>query len=90
MSDQHSITRKSILTHSGVFSLASVGYLASLVMSLASFGLWDVLGGVSFIFSLIQMRGTWKGFSDMDYSKANQSAWFATIGSIAAAIMGFM
>ena len=90
MSDQHSVTRKSILTHSGVFSLASVGYLSSLVLSLASFGLWDTLGAVAFIFSLFNMRTAWKGFSDMEYGKANQGAWLATIGSIAAAIMGFM
>ncbi len=89
MSDQHSLTRKSILTHSGVFSIASVGYLVSLVGALTlGFSVWDYVAIVPFILSLVNIRGAWKGFSDMEYDKANQGAWIATIGSVAAAAMG--
>ena len=91
MSDQHSLTRKSLLTHSGVFSIASVGYLVSLIGALTlGFSTWDYLAIVSFILSLFNIRGAWKGFSDMEYGKANQSSWIASITAIGAALLGFL
>jgi hypothetical protein len=91
MSDQHSLTRKTILAHSGIFSVSSVGYLVSLVLALTgTFSTFDILAAVSFVLSLVNMRGAWKGFSDMEYGKANQSAWIASITSIGAAIMGLL
>ena len=80
-----------MLTHSGVFSLSSIGYLVSLVSAVTmGFSPWDYLAIVSFILSLVNIRGAWKGFSDMEYGKANQSAWIASITSVAAAVLGFM
>jgi len=88
-SDDHSLTRKNILAHSGIFSIASVSYLVSLVGAITlGFSAWDYIAIIPFILSLVNVRGAWKGFSDMEYSKANQAAWIASIGSVAAAVMG--
>lgn len=91
MSDQSSLTRKSITAHSGIVSVSSVGYLISLVMALTgTFSVFDILAAVSFVLSLVNMRGALKGYSDMEYGKANQSAWIASITSIGATIMGLL
>jgi hypothetical protein len=91
MSDQGSLTRKSMMSYTAVFTGSSVVYLVSLVSALiGGFTGWDVAAAVSFLLGLFNMRSAWKGYSDMEYGKANQGGLIASAASIGAAIMGFL
>jgi hypothetical protein len=92
MSDKHLQTRKSLAVHTGIFGVSSLVFLGKALMSLIAggFGFWGILAAVSFVVSAMNFRGAWKGFADMDYSKANSSGLISSLTALAAAMMSFM
>ena len=92
MSDNHVATRKSLTVHTGVVSLATLGFLGGTILKLISggLGLYGFLAMISFVISIVNFRGAWKGFSDMEYNSANTKGFVASLTGVGAAILAFL
>lgn len=101
MSDKHLQTRKNLTLQSGIFGVSSLALLGTsgvkIITTLLGTGLMAIFGTFSFwallayiLFSIPMIRGAFKSFSDLDYGKANQKSWLASLSTIALVLLDYM
>ncbi len=103
MSDKHLQTRKSLVFNSGIFGIsglsiigtAGLGVLGKLftkgVGALFGSGLLGSLVLVGFLLiSVPSILGAFKAFRNLDYSKAQRKAWWASLSSLGLLLLYFL
>ncbi len=89
MGDEHSNSRSTLMFNTGAFLLSSAAFAVAIILDV----LRGQMGFSTIIFmglyaglGVLPFRAAWKGFKDMDYSKASfrgYLAWLAAAGTSA-------